>query len=148
MGLFGGDNNETVSGGAVDTIIGDKAKFKGEISSAGSIRVNGEFEGKLETKGELIIGRGSKVTGSVAGGSVIVSGKVDGNILAGSSLEITKSGKVHGDLVGGRIVIEDGASYRGKVTVQQGAEAADETEIIEEDEAEELEGQQAKSQLF
>jgi len=149
MGLFGGENNETVSHGAFDTIVGDKAKFKGEISSSGSISVNGGFEGKLETKGELIIGRGSKVTGSVAGGSVIVSGNVDGDIVAGSSLEITKSGRVNGDLVGGRIVIEDGASYRGRVTVHQGASAAEEaTEIIEEDEVEEIEGERAQSQMF
>lgn len=149
MGLFGGDSGENVQHGAVDTIIGEKAKLKGEIQSSGSISVNGEFEGKLETKGDLIIGRGSKVVGSVAGGSVVVSGKVDGNIVASSNLEITKSGKVHGDLVGGRIVIEEGASYRGKVSVQQGAEAVEEeTEIVEEDEVEEIEGQQAKSQLF
>ncbi len=147
MGLFGGENNETVHHGAVDTLIGEKAKFKGEMSSSGSINVSGEFEGKMDVKGELIIARGSKVTGSVAGGSVIVSGKVEGNIQAGVSLEITKSGKVHGDLVGGRIVIEDGASYRGKVTVRQGAE--DETEIIEEDEVEESEGKRtSKSQMF
>lgn len=130
MGMFSSD---TKSGqGAVDSIIGEKAKFKGEIVSSGAININGEFEGKLFADGEVIIAKGSKVIGDVRAGSVVVSGKVDGNIVAGQSLEITKTGKVHGNLQGGRIVIEEGSSYRGKVSVA-GSEA--EAEIVEEETA-------------
>ncbi|MDD5382727.1 MAG: polymer-forming cytoskeletal protein [Candidatus Margulisbacteria bacterium] len=123
MGLFGGEN-KPISHGAVDTIIGASAKFKGEIVSSGSVSVNGEFEGKLLTEGELIIAKGSKVVGDVKGGSVIVCGQVDGNIVATNSLEIAKTGRVHGDLVGGKIIIEEGSSYRGRVKVEGEAEAA------------------------
>ena len=85
---------------------------------------------------EIIVGRNSKVTGGIDGGTVVVSGKVEGNISATQNLEITKSGRVHGDLSGGRIVIEEGASYRGKVSVQateeETEEEEEETEIVEE----------------
>ncbi|MFH1684475.1 MAG: polymer-forming cytoskeletal protein, partial [Candidatus Margulisiibacteriota bacterium] len=89
-------------------------------------------------KGEVIIGKGSKVVGSVSGGSVIVSGTVEGNITAAQSLEIAKSGRVHGDLSGGRIIIEEGSSYRGKVRVESGkdektAAAQAEEGVIEEE---------------
>jgi cytoskeletal protein CcmA (bactofilin family) len=116
MGIFSAENKPHTPG-AVDTIIGEKAKFKGEVTSSGSLSINGEFDGKLVAQGEVIIGTASKVTGTVHAGSVVVSGKVEGNITATHSLEITKSGKVQGDLTGGRIVIEDGASYRGRVQV-------------------------------
>lgn len=132
MGIFGGDDKQ-VEHGAVDSIIGGKAKFKGEMVSSGAISVNGEFEGKLTAKGEVFIGRGSKVVGSVTGGSVIVSGKVEGNITAAQNLEISKSGRVHGDLVGGRITIEEGSSYRGRVRVESGANEEEEQqeEVVE-----------------
>jgi cytoskeletal protein CcmA (bactofilin family) len=130
MGIFKGENKAN-NHGAVDSIIGNKAKFKGEICSSGAISINGEFEGKLFADGEVIIAKGSQVTGDVRAGSVVVSGKVNGNISASQSLEITKSGKVHGDLQGGRIMIEDGASYRGKVSVE--AQAVEEEEIVEEE---------------
>jgi len=134
MGMFSGENKQVVHG-AVDSIIGSKAKFKGELISSGAVSVNGEFEGKISTKGEVIVSRGSKVLGDIEASSVIVSGKVNGNISASQQLEIAKTGRVHGDLIGGRITIEEGSSYRGRVKVAGAEEEVQEeqTEIVEEE---------------
>jgi cytoskeletal protein CcmA (bactofilin family) len=123
MVIFG--EKKPVDQGAFDSIIGEKAKFKGELNTSGAVRVNGEFEGKLSADGEVIVSRGSKIVGDVQGGKVVVSGTVDGNIVSSHSLEITKSGKVHGDLTGGCIVIEEGAAYHGKLKVGSKAEKED-----------------------
>ena len=128
MGLFGIElEKKPMAEGAFETIIGSRAKFKGELVSAGAVSLNGEFEGKLTAEGDLIIAPGSKIVGDVKGGNVIVSGKVDGNITAVHTLEINKSGRVHGDLAGGKIIIEEGSSYRGKVRVESsGGESEEE----------------------
>lgn len=118
MGIFGNENKPALAG-PVDTIIGEKAKLKGEITSSGSVSINGELEGKVVAQGEVILGSGSKVVGTIEAGSVIISGKIDGNVIATHSLEITKSGKVHGDLTGGRIIIDEGSSYSGRVQVSE-----------------------------
>jgi cytoskeletal protein CcmA (bactofilin family) len=119
MGFFNmDDKRESTHAGIMDSIIGEKAKFKGEVFTAGSISINGEFEGRVSSEGEIIIARGSKIRGDVQGVSVIVSGSVDGNIVATQNLEISKTGRVHGDLTGGRIIIEEGSSYQGKVKVE------------------------------
>lgn len=129
MAFFGIDmEKKAPNHGPVDTIIGNKAKIKGEISSSGGVSINGEFEGKIQVSGELILSPGSKVTGEIRGGHVIVSGKVEGNIVADHVLEIAKTGRVNGDLVGGKIVIEEGASYSGRVRVVGKEE---EIEIVE-----------------
>lgn len=135
MGIFGGEKKSLVHG-AVDSIIGEKAKFKGELISSGAVSINGEFEGKLSAEGEVIIARGSKIVGDVRGGSVIISGRVDGNITASQNLEITKTGRVHGDLVGGKIIIEEGSSYCGKVKVE--TRGGEEEEKAEEEEVSEV----------
>jgi cytoskeletal protein CcmA (bactofilin family) len=101
----------------MDSLIGQKAKVRGELTTQGSININGEFEGNLRAEGEVIISGGGKITGEVFGGNVVVSGLVHGNITAAQILEITRSGRVHGDLTGGRIIIEEGSSYHGKVKV-------------------------------
>lgn len=118
MGLF---NNklENHNHGAVDCVIGSQARFKGELISSGSVQVSGQFEGKLDVAGELIIGAGSEVIGEISGNVVIVSGEVQGNITAKHSLEITRSGRVHGDLTGGKVLIEEGCSYTGRVSVNE-----------------------------
>jgi len=131
MGLFSAEKNQVDQSG-VDTIIGGKAKFKGELTSAGSVSINGEFEGKLIAKEDVLIARGSKVTGDVEGGNVIVAGKVNGSIVASQSLEIAKTGRVNGDLTGGKITIEEGSSYRGRVKVAADDEEVEETIIAEE----------------
>lgn len=120
MKIFGTEKKSEAHG-AFDSIIGEKAKFKGELKTSGAVRVNGEFEGKLSAEGEVIVSRGSRIVGDVQGGRVVISGRVDGNITSSQSLEVTKSGRVHGDLMGGCIIIEEGASYHGKVKVESKA---------------------------
>jgi cytoskeletal protein CcmA (bactofilin family) len=49
---------------------------------------------------------------------VIVSGDVNGNISANGGLEITKTGKVFGDIVSDKLIVDEGAIYKGKVTLE------------------------------
>jgi len=102
----------------INSIIGDDTQIKGEIITKGSIRMGGEFEGKIQAHGDVLIGEGSKVTGTVSGAKVIVSGDVNGNISANGGLEITKRGKVYGDIVSDKLVVDEGAIYKGKVTLE------------------------------
>lgn len=117
--MFSGAKHSPILGG-VDSIVGEQARFKGELVSRGSINVAGEFEGKIRAEGEVLISPAGKVTGEINGGNVIVSGRVDGDITAQETLEVAKSGRVHGDLTGGRIVIDEGAVYHGRVKVESG----------------------------
>jgi len=127
MGLF--DN--IVSGGkklaigGLDSIIGENARFKGEIVSVSGVSINGEFEGKIKAEGEIIVTPNGKVVGEIHGGTVVVAGRVDGNIIAKDILEVSKSGRVHGDLTGGKIVIEEGSTYHGRVRVESGPLSAE-----------------------
>ncbi|OGC36850.1 hypothetical protein A2311_02915 [candidate division WOR-1 bacterium RIFOXYB2_FULL_48_7] len=120
MGLFDAfahNPNRPVLLGGVESIIGENARFKGELHSQSSISINGEYEGKVSAEGDVIISQTGKVTGEIVGGNVFISGRVDGNIQAKQTLELAKSGRVHGDLSGGKIVIEEGSTYQGRVSV-------------------------------
>lgn len=102
----------------INSIIGDDTQIKGEIITKGSIRMGGEFEGKIQAYGDVLVGEGSKVTGTISGAKIIVSGDVNGNIFASSGLEITKKGKVFGDIVSDKLIVDEGAIYKGKATLE------------------------------
>lgn len=134
MGFFenlSGGKKMAIFQGGVDSLIGENARFKGELNSTGPVNVNGEFEGKIRSEGEIIVSPGGKVIGEIHGGSVIVSGKVDGNITARQTLEVSKNGRVHGDLTGAKIIIDEGSTYHGRVKVESVTAEEEEKEAAE-----------------
>ena len=101
----------------ITTVIGEESEIKGSIHTQRSIRIEGKFEGEINSQGEVVIGQTSKVKANIIGKSVVVSGEVIGNIEAISGLEIKKTGRVYGNISGDRLVIEEGAIYKGKVNM-------------------------------
>ena len=60
----------------VDTVIGKESSFKGNLEApAGSVRIDGYFEGELHIGGDLIIGESGNVVGNVVAKNVIVAGE-------------------------------------------------------------------------
>ncbi len=116
MGILG--KSKPVDFGTVSSILGEDASFRGEISTRGSIRIGGEFEGKVNAEGDVFVGEGSKVTGNIIGSRVIVSGEINGNIVSTAGLEITKTGKVFGDVTSNKLIVDEGAIYKGKVNME------------------------------
>ena len=48
-------------------VVGEKSAFKGEFTTAGSIHINGEFEGKISVGGEVIVSSAARVIGEIEG---------------------------------------------------------------------------------
>jgi cytoskeletal protein CcmA (bactofilin family) len=117
MGILGGKKKASDYVG-INSIIGEDTQVKGEIISRGSVRIGGEFEGKIQAQGDVLIGEGSRVTGTISGARVTVSGDINGNISANGGLEITKTGKVFGDVISEKLIVDEGAVYKGKVTLE------------------------------
>jgi len=97
----------------IETVIGGQAIIKGELRSGGSVRVDGEIEGRLEVKGDLIVGDKGKIRGDVAVVNVLVAGRVEGNITAQGRIEITPTGKVKGDIKSKTFIVEEGGTFNG-----------------------------------
>lgn len=124
MGILGG-RKKTSDYMGINSIIGEDTQIKGEIVTKGSIRMGGEFDGKIHASGDVLIGEGSHVTGTISGAKIIVSGDVNGNISANGGLEITKRGKVYGDIVSDKLIVDEGAVYKGKVTLESSSSKKD-----------------------
>ncbi len=99
------------------TVIGPDTKIKGEMTFESTARLLGQFEGKIQAKGELQVADSAQCRASVDAGKVVVDGLVEGNINARERVELTARAKMKGDLVAAKLVVADGATFVGHVTV-------------------------------
>lgn len=100
-------------GDQVGTIIGSDTSFKGNITSQGTIRIDGQHEGELVTAGDLVIGESGQLKSQVKARSILVAGTINGNIEATDKLELMPTAKVYGDIKVGTLTINEGAVFRG-----------------------------------
>ena len=98
---------------SVDTIIGCKTIFEGILLSNESICIEGAVKGKIECKGNVVVGKGGKVKGDIIADNAFIGGQVNGNIKVKNRLEITSAGKVTGDIETSSLVIGDGVFFEG-----------------------------------
>jgi cytoskeletal protein CcmA (bactofilin family) len=103
--------------GSFPTTIGADAVFKGELRFEKGVRLLGSFEGEIESKGELVIAQGAKLTGEVKAETISIDGDVRGNLSASSKVQLSSSAKLEGDVETARLEVADGAILVGRVTV-------------------------------
>ena len=103
------------SSGGRNTYIGPGVKIKGEISADAEMVIDGEVQGRLELKQNLVVGPKGVVNGDIVARSVQVGGKVVGNVRGLDRFELLQSGRIEGDVVSPRVVIAEGAFFKGNV---------------------------------
>ena len=103
-----------VSGGKIENVLGSSTSFSGTVKSDGNLRIDGLYQGHIETAGNVIVGPSAKVMADIVANSVQVWGAVRGNITASGSLEILPSGRVWGDVRVSSLLIDEGGLFRGE----------------------------------
>jgi cytoskeletal protein CcmA (bactofilin family) len=107
----------------VATIIGPGTKIKGDVISKGTVRIEGEVEGKIECEDTVVIHESGHVKADISGGQVIISGTVEGNTTATERLEITNQAKVVGNITAPRISSAEGVIFEGQCTMKAPGQA-------------------------
>lgn len=103
---------------AIESVIGPGLHWKGALTGAGGVRVEGAFDGAIKINGALIVAEGARVTSDeIRAGVVIVAGTVKGNIIA-ERVEIQATGRIYGDLTTRAFASEEGAFLRGQIVMQ------------------------------
>jgi len=96
------------------TIISNGVKVEGKISSDGSIRIEGNILGDIDSNGNVTIGELGEVLGKVNGISITIGGKVQGTINAKEKLILESKADLKGDVYTKILVVEAGARFDGK----------------------------------
>ena len=93
--------------------ISEGTIIKGEIVSPNDIRIDGTFEGKVQSKGRVVIGESAHIIGDVICENVDLWGKLDGNVFVKSTLALKEGCKVNGNLHIKKLSVELGAIFNG-----------------------------------
>ena len=113
MSLFKKDRLPSVSG-KIENVLGANTSFTGTIQSDENIRIDGVYQGHIETAGNVIVGPSAKVLADIVANAVQVWGAVKGNITAQGRLEILPAGRIWGDIRVGSLLIDEGGVFRGQ----------------------------------
>ena len=87
--------------------------IKGEIISPNDIRIDGTFEGKVTSKGRVVLGESAVVKGDIICTDIDLWGKVDGNVYVKDTLSLKEGCVMNGNLNVRRLAVELGATFNG-----------------------------------
>jgi cytoskeletal protein CcmA (bactofilin family) len=106
----------------VTSVLGEGIAWKGNLTGAGGIRIEGAFDGEIHLRGLLVVGETGRVSGNqIRANVVIVAGAVQADITA-EKVEIRSTGRVWGNVVVAAFATEEGAFLRGQIRMEERVE--------------------------
>lgn len=99
--------------GEIRAFLGEGTQFKGVLSFAGAVRIDGQVEGEIVGEEVLIIGEPGQVKAEIEVGTLVVSGQVQGNITARQRVELLRPSRVTGTIRTPCLVVAEGALFNG-----------------------------------
>jgi cytoskeletal protein CcmA (bactofilin family) len=107
-------NNDHKGGEKITTVLGKETSFDGILRFRESLKIDGKFEGQIESPGFLYIENGAVVKADIKVGSIVIGGVVHGNVEATERLEMLATGRVVGNIRTAKLNIADGVVFQGK----------------------------------
>lgn len=109
----------------VETYIGQGTRVEGAIVSSGSMRIDGEVEGQVQSAGDVFVGETGRVKAGVKAANLIIAGEVVGEVKVSGRLELLGTGKLYGDASMQSLIVEQGAVLEGSTRMVRDAERPD-----------------------
>jgi cytoskeletal protein CcmA (bactofilin family) len=108
-------NQNNNAQGAGYTYVEKGTVIKGDLSSSGAMRCDGNINGNVNIKGNLEVSSGASIEGeNIECDNLVLHGSVKANVIAKGKITITKSGKLVGDVKASALDIEAGAVFSGR----------------------------------
>ena len=104
--------NNSVNANSVSRISAGTV-IKGEIQSPYDIRIDGTFDGKIVSKGRVVVGESAVIKGDIVCENIDLWGKVEGNLFVKNTLALKEGCKMDGNLNISRLSVELGATFNG-----------------------------------
>ena len=98
----------------ITTILGRETNFSGTMKFQSSLKINGNFQGKIISPGFLYVEESAVINADINVGSVVIGGYVKGNVEAREKLELLPTGQLYGNVRTAKLKIADGVVFEGK----------------------------------
>ena len=117
--MFKNKSNKSEPTETVDKLLDVDASMQGTLTFKDpvNLRINGSFDGVLNTKGNLTIGERGNVKATINGEVVSIAGEVVGDIVASVELRLLAPARLIGDIETPSLVVQKGATVQGKLNM-------------------------------
>ena len=106
---------ETKKSKANIVVLGKTTSFTGILRFDTALKIQGDFRGTIEAKGDLIVDKEATVNAdNITVSSLTVFGNISGTVQAMDKVDMMSGAKVHGDVSAARLRIADGVLFEGK----------------------------------
>ncbi|QPJ64560.1 MAG: polymer-forming cytoskeletal protein [Candidatus Nitrohelix vancouverensis] len=93
--------------------MSDDTVFKGVLSFTGAVRMDGKFEGRVETADTLIVGETGDLKAEIQVGTLVCKGKIEGSIFAKDRVELHSTSRIVGNIITPSLSMEQGSILDG-----------------------------------
>ncbi len=97
--------------------MGPGARYEGDLSFEGRVRIDGTFIGRLYSEDVLEVGPTGRVEGEAEVAHAVIAGVVEGSLRVRRRLVLQPTAVVKGRLDAGRLEVKPGARLEGEVLV-------------------------------
>jgi cytoskeletal protein CcmA (bactofilin family) len=116
----------------------DGTKIVGDIFSESNLRIDGEVQGNISTKGKVVIGENGVVNGNLTCQEADIEGKIGGKLSIEGLLILRETANVAGDIQTARLHMEEGALFLGSCAMRNASSKENTTSIPLENRTEHL----------
>ena len=102
---------------SIKAYLGSDALFKGTLSFEGTVRIDGKFEGTVQTNDTLVIGETGDMQADIDVGILVCKGKLKGTVVASKKIEMHPASKITGNVKTPAVSIELGAVLDGQLNM-------------------------------
>lgn len=110
----------------IHALLGADTRYEGKLFFEGRVRIDGDFEGEVQSDGVLVVGEQATVRGVVRVGTLIVRGGIiEGDIHATELVELHAPARVRGDIRTQALYMDKGVVFDGRCVMGEVLELED-----------------------
>lgn len=121
-------------------LLGAGTFVKGDITSDGDFRIDGQLIGSIQCKGKVVIGASGLVEGEIICRDIDISGQVTAQIQVSELLSLKSTARLKGDIRASQLAIEPGAVFTGSCRMDGQADTGKESKSDDDRKAREKAG--------
>ena len=112
-----GYESVSINSQIMETVIGAKTKFKGTVMTDKPIKIDGYFEGTIETTSSVVISETGEFSGTMKWADFNLIGKGKGNAICTNLCQIAPGGYFEGDITTADLITVKGSVINGKIII-------------------------------
>ncbi len=111
------------SGGQV-SLIGAGMTITGNVTTTGTVRIEGQLDGNVQTNQGVVVGPEGVVNGDIEAQDAVIGGRVRGAVRTTGRLELHSTCDIEGEISAPRFKMDEGGRVSGNVRIGRAADSA------------------------